>query len=177
MQIQIIDPNTRRTTEWSGGTTQELFLYPPTGSYAERVFLFRISSATVQLPESHFTALPNVTRYLTPLSEGFYLKINGARWQYLRSGQILRFSGDDDVYCRGSGRDLNLMLKGAHGEMRVLPAGESDLLPHAFVFLYCPRACTVSGTDVPDDAFLSVRPDRLHKLNISAPAALFTIDL
>ncbi len=177
MQIQIIDPCTRRTTEWSGGMTQELFLYPQDGSYAERRFQFRISSATVHLPESHFTPLPGVTRYLTPLSEGFYLKINGARWQYLSNGRVLRFSGDDDVYCRGVGRDLNLMLKGAHGELRVLPAGESDLLPHAFVFLYCPRACTVSGTQVPDDGFVSVRPDRLHKLNISAPAALFTVDL
>ncbi len=177
MQIQIIDPCTRRTTEWSGGTTQELFLYPQDGAYAERRFLFRISSATVQLPESHFTPLPGVIRYLTPLSDGFYLKINGTRWQYLNNGHVLRFSGSDDVYCRGSGRDLNLMLKGAHGEMRVLPAGESDLTPHAFVFLYCPRACTVSGTPVPDDSFVSVRQDRMHKLNLSAPAAIFTIDL
>ena len=177
MQIQIIDPATRRTTNWSGGVTQELYLYPKTGSYAERNFLFRISSATVTLPESHFTPLPNVTRDLTPLTDGFYLKINGGRWQYLTKGKVLRFSGDDDVYCRGCGRDLNLMLKGAHGEMRVLPAGESDLLPHAFVFLYCPTACTVSGTPLAADTFAAVHPDRMHKLNISAPAALFTIDL
>lgn len=177
MQIQIIDPNTRRTTKWSGGQTQELFLYPSDGSYAERNFRFRISTATVELSESHFTALPGVTRYLTPLSEGFYLKINGTRWQYLSNGHVLRFSGSDDVYSRGIGRDLNLMLKGAHGEMRVLPAGESDLLPHTFVFLYCPCACEVSGVSVPGDSFVSVRPDRLHKLALSSPAALFTIDL
>lgn len=177
MQITVIDPNTRRTTTWSGGLTQELFLYPQDGSYAERRFQFRISSATVALPESHFTPLPGVTRYLTPLSDGFYLKINGTRWQYLSNGHVLCFSGGDDVYARGTGRDLNLMLKGAHGEMRVLPAGESDLLPHAFVFLYCPDACEICGTSVPGDSFVSVRPDRLHKLTLTSPAALFTIDL
>lgn len=177
MKIQVIDPSARRITKWSGGLTQELFLYPPTGSYADRNFQFRISSATVEMPESHFTPLPGVKRYLTPLSDGFYLKINGTRWQYLSNGQVLCFSGDDDVYSRGVGRDLNLMLKGAHGELRVLPAGESDLLPHTFVFLYCPRACSICGTDVPDDSFVSVRPDRLHKLTLSSPAALFTIDL
>ena len=177
MQITVLDPNTRRTTAWSGGTTQELYLYPQDGSYAERRFLFRISTATVSLPDSHFTALPGVTRYLTPLSDGFYLKINGTRWQYLANGHVLRFSGDDDVYCRGSGRDLNLMLKGAHGELRVLPAGGCDLTPHAFVFLYCPHACEISGTSVPEDSFVSVRPDRLHKLTVTVPVALFTIDL
>ena len=177
MKIKVIDPNTRNTTKWSGGQTRELFLYPPAGSYAERNFQFRISSATVETPESHFTPLPGVKRYLTPLSDGFYLKRNGSQWQYLKNGQVLCFSGDDDVYSRGVGRDLNLMLKGAHGEMHVLPAGESDLLPHTFIFLYCPCVCKVGTTDVPDDSFLSVRPDRLHKLALSAPAVLFTIDL
>ena len=177
MEVQIIDPSTRTTTAWSGGTTQEFMLYPPTGSYAAREFLFRISSAHVALSESHFTPLPGVTRDLTPLCDGFYLKINGARWQYLQNGKVLRFSGDDDVYCRGSGRDLNLMLKGAHGEMRILPAGESDLLPHAFVYVYTAVANTVGGVPVPADSFLSVRPDRLHKLTLAFPAVLFTIDL
>ena len=177
MQIQIIDPETRRVTKWSGGVTKELFLYPADGSYAERRFQVRISTATVELPESHFTPLPGVIRFLTPLTDGFYLKINGVRWQYLSNGQVLRFSGGDDVYSRGTGRDLNLMLKGAHGEMRVLPHGESDLLPHAFVVLYCPCACEVGGAAVPADSFVSVRPDRLHKLTLSAPAVLFTIDL
>ena len=101
MEVQIIDPSTRKTTAWSGGTTQEFMLYPSTGSYAAREFLFRISSAHVALSESHFTPLPGVTRDLTPLCDGFYLKINGARWQYLQNGKVLRFSGDDDVYCRG----------------------------------------------------------------------------
>lgn len=177
MQIEIIDPGTRRVSAWSGGKTEELFLYPATGSYAERNFQVRISSATVELTDSHFTPLPGVVRYLTPLCDGFYLKLNGTRWQYLANGHVLRFSGADDVYCRGSGRDLNLMLKGAHGEMRVLPAGETDLTPHAFVFLFCPQPCDVSGVSVPGDAFVSVRPDRLHKLRLSAPAVLFTVDL
>ena len=77
MKIRILDPATRRVTNWSGGTTAELFLYPFDGSYADRRFMVRISSATIDLLESRFTPLPGVTRYLTPLSEGFYLKRNG----------------------------------------------------------------------------------------------------
>ena len=126
MNIRILDPASRRETAWSGGKTTELYLFPADGSYAERRFAFRISSATVDLSESRFTKLDGVTRYLTPLSEGFYLK-RGGSWQFLAKGSVLCFSGDEDILCRGSGRDLNLMLKGARGEMRILPAGDHAL--------------------------------------------------
>ena len=65
MNIRVIDPSCFHTSVWSGGKTTELYLYPFDGSYAERRFLFRISSASVDLAESHFTKLEGVTRYLT----------------------------------------------------------------------------------------------------------------
>ena len=176
MNVQIIDPGTRRTSVWSGGRTEEWFLYPEDGSYAERRFLFRISSATVDLAESHFTPLPGVTRYLLPLCEGFYLRINGV-WQFLPSYRVLRFSGDDDVLCRGRGRDLNLMLNGTHGDMRILEAGDTALTPHAFLFLYCPEETVVSGTTVPPDSFCRIRMNGFLPLSLSRPSVLFTIDL
>ena len=176
MQIRIIDPGTRKTTAWSGGKTEEWYLFPPDGSYAERRFLFRISSASVDLFESHFTPLPGVTRFLTPLCDGFYLKING-HWQYLPSGSVLRFSGDDDVLCRGRGRDLNLMLNGAHGEMSLLKAGETALTPHAYLFLYCPEDTTVSGTEVPSDSFCEIRMQGFTPLSVTKEAVLFSVDL
>jgi environmental stress-induced protein Ves len=176
MNIRILDPATRSVTRWSGGTTTELFLYPADGSYAERRFSFRISSATVDLSESSFTRLEGVTRYLTPLSEGFYLKRNG-RWSYLARGDVLLFSGEDEILCRGSGRDLNLMLKGARGEMRVLPAGDHALTLHAFLFLYCPEETNVAGTVVPADSFCEITSGGFSTLNLSRPAVLFTIDV
>jgi len=177
MIISPIDPSTRRVTTWSGGKTTELYLYPADGSYAERRFAFRISSATVDLPESHFTPLPGVTRYLTPLSEGFYLKRNGGVWSFLEHGSVLCFSGDEDVVCRGSGRDLNLMLKDARGEMRLLPAGDHALTLHAFLLLYCPEETDVSGTIVPADGFVEIRSAGFSTLRVSKPSVLFTVDL
>ena len=168
MQVQILDPSTRRTSLWSGGKTEEWFLYPSDGSYAERRFQVRISSATVDAAESHFTKLPDVTRYLLPLCDGFYLKINGA-WQFLPSYKVLRFSGGDDVLCRGRGRDLNLMLKGAHGDMRILEAGDAQLTPHTFLFLYCSGETRVSGTAVRAVYDRSIGPNRP---NVRRPAPL-----
>ena len=176
MNIRILDPASRKVSSWSGGKTTEFFLYPVDGSYAQRRFTFRISSATVDLPESRFTPLPGVTRYLTPLTEGFYLKLDG-RWRFLAYGDVLQFSGEEDVLCRGSGRDLNLMLKGARGEMRILPKGDHALTLHAFIFLYCPEETTVNGTTVPKDGFSEITYAGFSTLKLSRPAVLFTVDI
>ncbi len=176
MNIRVLDPSTRRVTAWSGGKTTELFLYPFDGSYAERRFNIRISSATVDLPESSFTRLDGVTRYLTPLSEGFYLK-RGGRWIYLPHGDVLCFSGEEDILCRGSGRDLNLMLKGARGEMRFLPKGDHVLTLHTFLFLCCPEETNVNGTVLPADSFAEITSAGFSTLRLSRPAVLFSADI
>ena len=176
MEIRLLDPLTRRTTEWSGGTTTELFLFPADGSYAERRFLFRISSAAISTPESRFTALPGVTRFLTPLSDGFYLRRNGA-WSYLARGKVLEFSGEEEIVSRGTGRDLNLMLNGVHGSMRIVFSGEAAFTPHAFLFLYCPEETDVSGTHFAAGSFLRLYPNGDKILSVSKPSVLFTIDL
>lgn len=176
MKIRVFDASTRSVTVWSGGKTTELFLYPSDGSYAERRFMIRISSATVDASESRFTPLPGVTRYLTPLSEGFYLKRSG-RWQYLPRGDVLCFSGEEDILCRGTGRDLNLMLKGARGEMRILPKGDHALTLHAFLFLYCPEETDVNGTVVPEDSFAEITSAGFSTLRLSRPAVLFAVDV
>ena len=176
MIIRVIDPSSFHTSVWSGGKTTELYLYPFDGSYAERRFLFRISSASVDLPESHFTKLDGVTRYLTPLCEGFYLKRSG-HWQFLPKDDVLCFSGEEEILCRGSGSDLNLMLKGARGEMRILPKGDHALTLHAFIFLYCPEETDVNGTTVPADGFAEISSAGFSTLRISRPSVLFTVDI
>lgn len=79
MKITQLTAADFRTSTWSGGTTTELFLYPENGSYAARDFLFRISSATVDLEESDFTPLQGVERYITPLEGSFVLAHPGAQ--------------------------------------------------------------------------------------------------
>lgn len=43
-------------SNWSGGKTTQLFIYPENSEYAKRNFLFRISSATVDCERSEFTS-------------------------------------------------------------------------------------------------------------------------
>jgi len=62
MQVKIIRKADQKTTEWSGGTTTQLAIFPETASYNQRDFLFRISTAKVETETSEFTSLPEVLR-------------------------------------------------------------------------------------------------------------------
>ena len=118
-----------RSSTWSGGTTTELYLHPEHGSYAARDFLFRISSATVDLEESDFTPLPGVERYITPLSGGFTLTHPGMPPVVLPAlATPYGFSGGIATHCVGKATDFNLMLKGCDGVMQ-LHRGSAPIRP------------------------------------------------
>lgn len=121
MQIKIYSPKGRSTSDWAGGSTIELWLWPEDGSYASRDFQARISSATVRLEESNFTALPGVVRYITPLSGGFTLSHPDGRAVTMSPlDEPYRFDGGAATHCSGKATDFNLMLKGVSGSMTVM---------------------------------------------------------
>lgn len=180
--IRIIPDSGFKTTEWSGGTTTELFIWPEGGSYAERRFNIRISTAVVELEESDFTPLPGVKRFLTPLCPGFVLTVNGDEKE-LPYGEALEFSGDDSVHCKGSGRDLNLMLKGAEGDMRIAEGAFTiEKGRTAFLFskdqqtiAYCGLACPVcSSALLPALSFAKIEPGSFRS---ERPVVLFILDI
>ncbi|MBE6944771.1 MAG: HutD family protein [Ruminococcaceae bacterium] len=105
---------------WSGGSTAQLYIYPENGDYATRQFALRISSATVRIPESDFTPLTGVERWITPLTGGFTLTHPGAHPVVMRPMDApYRFSGGIPTHCVGEATDFNLMLKGITGEMAI----------------------------------------------------------
>ena len=55
MTLKAISRSHAVTTRWSGGTTTEFYIAPEGSSYTRRDFQIRISSATVDDPESDFT--------------------------------------------------------------------------------------------------------------------------
>lgn len=61
MTIQHLTPSDYITTKWSGGLTTQLGIAPAGAVYADRDFLWRLSSATVEDAESDFTALPTMS--------------------------------------------------------------------------------------------------------------------
>ncbi len=72
--MKIIRKEDIKTTNWSGGTTSELFIFPVSSTYKDLNFEFRLSRATIETEESIFTPLPHVKRKLMLLDGELELK-------------------------------------------------------------------------------------------------------
>ncbi len=128
MRIQFVNKEQFKTTEWSGGTTTEYFIYPENSDYGKRDFSVRISSAKMDYDYSKFTHLPGVKRYLSPLTDKVGLSISGENIN-LNPFEIVSFDGSDEVESFGQCRDFNLMLKDTNGSMESITvnSGEADI--------------------------------------------------
>lgn len=106
------------TSVWSGGTTTQLYIYPPESSYAERDFHIRISSATVEVAVSTFTKLPNFQRVLMILFGELEITHQNRYSKLLKQYECDYFSGAWDTTAIGKVIDFNLMTApGLKGEL------------------------------------------------------------
>jgi environmental stress-induced protein Ves len=144
-----------RSSQWSGGVTRELFIYPEWTAYPDRDFLLRISAATVVLETATFTPLEGFHRWITPLEGRLVLQGDQGTAASLAPYEIHDFDGSEGIESRGKVSDFNLMVKkGWEADMRVLAleAGEamtlaleaSDLLA-----LYLPEGETLTLGGIP----------------------------
>lgn len=125
MQYQILKPEDFVTGVWSGGTTTQLAIYPQGTSYADRDFVFRLSSATVDTESSEFTYLPDYDRWLMILEGSARLVHDGRREITLNEYEYDAFDGGIATVSYGKVRDYNLMLqKGSRGSMEAVSLDE-----------------------------------------------------
>ena len=143
MTIQHLTPSDYITTKWSGGLTTQLGIAPASAVYADRDFLWRLSSATVEDAESDFTALPDYERLISTLEGTIELNHNGGEKLTLNPYEVHRFDGGDDTHSWGRCRDFNLMLRKGkcEGRMRgeTLAAGEHKTVhgSEGMMLIYC----------------------------------------
>lgn len=110
MKAEIKVFHSFETTEWSGGTTTQLYIYPEDSSYKNRNFIFRISSAVVRDEESIFTKLDGFTRILMMLEGMVRLSHNGEKEIELSPGMQDTFEGGWNTVSHGCATDFNLMM-------------------------------------------------------------------
>ena len=147
MKFQKLTINDYKTSVWSGGTTTELAIYSQNASYSERSFLWRISSAKVDLEKSTFTSLPGVRRIIMPLDGELKLHHVGQREVCLQPFEQDSFPGEWTTDSEGKVQDFNVMLKDdveSTLEHFMLKAGEElNIVEPGFnsgsIFLYCFR--------------------------------------
>jgi environmental stress-induced protein Ves len=118
MSIQQFAAEGRKTINWASGTSTEIFIHPADGSFAERNFIFRISTATVEAEESTFTLFEGITRHLMILKGELELIHEGRYTKHLKPFEQDIFSGEWSTRSKGKVTDFNLMLKsGATGSL------------------------------------------------------------
>jgi len=128
-KIEIITKDKIKTSNWSGGTTNEIYIYPENSNYKSLDFSWRISSATVDLEHSTFTSLPNIYRYITTLEGSMDLCHNKGPLTHLEPFEIHGFSGDFNTESFGKVIDFNLMLgPGCDGVMDTLKLTDDSSL-------------------------------------------------
>ena len=149
MNVIRIDAAAQTVSRWSGGTTTQLAIAPRGALYAERDFLWRVSSAVVELPESDFTPLPDYDRILMILEGNLTLSHDGGEEYALRPLEQTSFDGASRTFSQGQVTDFNLMMRKGlctgRVEARVLNDDAwSDPLQHEYEshLVYCFRGNT-----------------------------------
>ena len=153
MKWTVLTQEQFNTTLWSGGTTTQLAISPADAVYADRDFLWRLSSARVELEHSDFTPLPDYNRLISVLEGGLEMKVDGSDRFPLAPFTVCAFDGGVPVESWGQCTDFNLMLR--KGECRgnlqslqldagsscrwvaAVPGGEE--FPNCTLAVYCAR--------------------------------------
>jgi len=139
--MQIIKQNQQQTTNWSGGTTTPLFIFPVDSDYASRDFLFRISTATVQTATSIFTDLTGYQRIIMLLQGNLSITHNNEVTHHLKPLIPHFFDGAWKTTAIGKVTDFNVIFKPeikTHIDVVLLSANQSNQIQTSkdFICLY-----------------------------------------
>lgn len=125
--IEIIRKNQYKTSEWPGGRTTELYIYPKDSQYRSRNFKWRLSSAKVEAEQSTFTLLPGINRLIMVIEGELFLNHEGHHNSLLKEFEQDSFSGDWTTTSRGRVTDFNLMMaQGCKGKLDAISINKGE---------------------------------------------------
>ncbi len=126
--IEIIRKDQHKTSEWSGGTTTELYIYPKDSLYADRNFKWRLSSAKVEVEKSIFTSLPGIARIIMIIKGELLLEHEGHHSTTLKALEQDSFSGEWITNSFGKVVDFNLMMaQGYNGKLESISFNKDEV--------------------------------------------------
>lgn len=130
MDYKVLKEEDFNISNWTGGKTKQLAIYPEDGNYLERKFVWRLSSATCELEESNFSKLPDYDRVLVVLEGKVVLAHEDVRVARLNELEQDRFSGGYKTKSFGQITDYNLMVrKGNEGFVDILDLTAENMTP------------------------------------------------
>lgn len=113
MQLNLTKKAQLQTSTWAGGTTTQLAIYPKEAIYKNVDFIFRISTATIDVEESTFTNLPNVNRVIMVLDGELTIQHKNHYSKQLKKFDTDNFSGNWETSGIGKVTDFNVMTIGS----------------------------------------------------------------
>lgn len=127
MRIEYIASRSMEVSDWSGGKTTQIAIYPEGSQYRLRNFIWRASTASVALTESDFTLLPDYARLIAAIDGSMELYGgNGEHLHTVAGDAVYAFDGGEHIHCVGRADDLNLMLRKGCAEGSLLVAGHTN---------------------------------------------------
>lgn len=135
---------------WSGGTVDQLFINPEDADIAKKDFIFRVSTATVDVEESLFTFFDNYDRIIMTTDKEFVLVHNDKDEVFLNKYEPHLFYGGDKTQGKGKVNDYNFIMKRgvcrgdtmamslAKGSL-VYPRKGNDKCDETLEIVYCAR--------------------------------------
>lgn len=130
MDYKLYQEKDYKISNWTGGKTSQLSIFPENNSYTDREFIWRLSSATCEKEESQFSKLTDYDRVLLVLEGDVVLAHQDVRVARLAELEQDRFDGAYSTKSFGKITDYNLMVKkGNQGFLEVLTlSSESSTL-------------------------------------------------
>ena len=128
MEIRKFIKENLRSTNWSGGMTTQLYIYPENADFTSRQFDFRISTATIDAESSDFTTLKGFERKLLVLSGNLELEHAEHHSKKLVPFEQDCFLGEWQTKSRGKAVDFNVIYRPGmetHLFAKTLVSGES----------------------------------------------------
>jgi uncharacterized protein len=168
--------NDYQTSSWAGGTTRQLLIFPETAQVKEKDFLFRISSAKIELEESEFTRFVGYKRILLTLDKPIQMAHDGQESIHLNPFDIHTFQGEWDTSAKGQCEDFNVIYRPTVEvmlEVHELKKGEfsdfkiSPLPKFLFLFVVCGSVITDHFIAKSNESFF-IETDEINSLQFSA---------
>ena len=164
MNISILSKKDSKASVWSGGLTYEYMIYPETANYADRNFVFRISSATIEQEPSEFTKFKGYYRYLVMLDNELHIEVNKEKKVYEKY-EIMEFNSDDEVTSYTKGLDFNWMVseKISYHKLEVTNGNQNCNAQIILLFSLDPTVITINEKSYylePHDLLFIENPER-----------------
>ena len=179
--VELIKQENYKPTFWSGGMATELITYPSDSDYASRNFLWRLGVAKINILESTFSTLPNVSRKFMVIEGQITLDHENKYTKLLNPFEQDSFSGDWKTKTYGKASVFNLMTtENYHGELihlNISPKKQFDFKyepsPNKDLVAICFYVVNESFKTLINDKIYSVNTNDLLFINDIEPNSIY----